>query len=140
MEGGKTSIVKDKLLYIEDMLLESSSVPTLIDRVRFKTDIGDITWKPSKRDIMMVDTEGFKIKRQRDRGLYIQEMPKKIYQIRDALAKATPVAVKSEYVAWSKTPDQVYYFFSEQQIEEMELQKDPKQETEVKDGNRGNGK
>lgn len=129
MEEGKTVSVEGKALCIEDMLLESSHVPTLIERVRFKTDIGDVTWKPNKREVMTIEADGFKIKRQRDRGLYIPELPKILYDIRDHLDASGPVTIKTDYQEWDKTPDQVYYFFNDEQIGKMKIEAQKSQQT-----------
>ena len=129
-QEGNTNQVKGKTLQIEEMLLESSHVPTLIEKVRFKTkDVGDVTWKPYKREIMLIDADGFNIKRQRDRGLYVIELPQIIYQIRDTLRTANSVTVKTDYQEWAKTPDQVYYFLNEEQIKGMKIETPKKQET-----------
>ena len=121
MEDSNTKIVEGKLLSIENMLLESSNGPTVVEKVRFATDIGDLTWKPSKRDVMLIEADGFSIKRQRDRGLYILELPKIVYDIRDALAESGSVTVKTDYSEWHKTPDQVYNFLTNEQLEGMKL-------------------
>ena len=122
-QEGNTNQVKGKTLQIEEMLLESSHVPTLIEKVRFKTkDVGNVTWKPYKRETMMIDADGFNIKRQRDRGLYVIELPQIIYQIRDSLRTANSVTVKTDYQEWAKTPDQVYYFLNEEQIKGMRIE------------------
>lgn len=120
-QEGNTNQVKGKTLQIEEMLLESSYVPTLIEKVRFKTDIGDVTWKPSKREIMMIEADGFHIKRQRDRGLYILELPKMVYDIRDALKRYESVTVKTDYTEWQKSPDHVYNFLTNEQFECMKI-------------------
>jgi hypothetical protein len=128
-QEGHTNLVKGKTLQIEDMLLESSNVPTLIEKVRFKTGIGDVTWKPYKKETMLIAADGFNIKRQRDRGLYIIELPQIIYQIRDNLMKSKSVTVKTDYQEWYKTPEQVFYFLNEEQIKGMKIETPTKQET-----------
>lgn len=123
MYEGKTVLVEGKYVCIEDMLLESSSVPTLIERVRFKTaDMGDVTWKPNKKEEMMVEAEGFKIKRQRYRGLYIAELPQIIYDIRDHLNHNGSVIVKTDYLEWHKSADEMYCFLNDEHIEKMQIQ------------------
>ena len=128
-QEGHKNLVKGKTLQIEDMLLESSNVPTLIEKVRFKTGICDVTWKPYKKETMLIDADGFNIKRQRDRGLYIIELPQIIYQIRDNLMKSKSVTVKTDYQEWYKTPEQVFYFLNEEQIKGMKIETPTKQET-----------
>jgi hypothetical protein len=62
-QEGNTNQVKGKTLQIEEMLLESSHVPTLIEKVRFKTkDVGDVTWKPYKREIHWSSVKAFFMK------------------------------------------------------------------------------
>ena len=55
-EDKKTEQVKDKTIIITSVELESNpNNPAEINRVRFKADIGDITWKPKMEDIKYID-------------------------------------------------------------------------------------
>ena len=55
-EDKKTEQVKDKTIIITAVELESNpNNPAEINRVRFKADIGDITWKPKIEDVKYID-------------------------------------------------------------------------------------
>ena len=52
-------IVEETLIRISGIELESSIKPTRIDKARFKTDIGDITWKPTKKETTVLEADVF---------------------------------------------------------------------------------
>lgn len=117
----ENKLVEGKCIRISGIELESSIEPTRVDRVRFKTDNGDITWKPMRTETTILNTDGFKVRRTQHKPTYIKNLPKIVFDIRDRLKDNENVSVKADYIGWSSPDGNKFHIFDDKQIDEMKL-------------------
>jgi len=117
----KKNLTEEKCIQIEGIELESSREPTRIDRIRLKTNNGDITWKPIRRETSVLEVDGFKIRRRQYKPIYVKNLPKIFFDIRDRLNNNGNASVRADYTEWNSPDGNTFNIFNDKQIEEMKL-------------------
>ena len=100
------------------MILDLDKNQDKVKKVRFKTDIGEITWRAEiSKDYNELD--GFKVKSKEKVKPSLEELPEILYNIRDSL-KNGPVTVATDYREWLYDGKPSYTFHSDN-IRNMEI-------------------
>ncbi len=114
-------LVEEKCIRISGIELESSIEPTRIDKARFKTNIGDITWKPTRKETTVLEADGFNVRRTQNKPIFIKDLPQIIFNIRDGLKSNGNVSVKTDYTEWRSPNGKTFHIFDDKQINEIRM-------------------
>ena len=116
----KLTLVPVSELSIEDLALKTDKSNENVKKVVFHAaGIGDISWRATKQSGYS-EKDGFKIAGGGRDYPTIDELPKVVYDVRDAL-KTGPVTVRAAYRHCQYGGDRVGYTFTADQINAMEI-------------------
>lgn len=128
----KLTLVPASELSIEDLALKTDKSHENVKKVVFHAaGIGDISWRATKQSGYS-EKDGFKIAGGGRDYPTIDELPKIVYDVRDALQKG-PVTVRAAYRQWQYDNDKTGYTFTADQINAMEIVS-PAEKTKKKSG------
>ena len=98
--------VKEVEVDVHDIEIEKSWRDSrLVERVVFKTNIGNITFKPGKSIEKHSSSQGFTIKRRERQLVSIEELPRKLWDLNMKLQKGM-CKIKLSYFLWQKIVDE----------------------------------
>ena len=132
MDAKQTEIVKDAEVILKGIELEMNPQnQDEVKRIRFKTDKGDITWKPKMQKTQLMD--GLKI--QRTQSMELGDLPKKLSTWGTQLSDVGSIKLKIQYtkmVADVDGCDTVYRFITaEKTFDRWEEVKSSSNEDEI---------
>ena len=98
---------------------ESRNEEGKIHRIVFKTNIGNISYRPYKYELKEVVYDGCKVNRRRKVLLGMDELSPMLWKLNRELQTGI-TKIKLSYFLWKKD-DRIIRFLREKQIEEMEF-------------------
>lgn len=103
-EDGKSNLLKDKAITVKSVLLEQSKEDvTRIAKIRFETNIGDITWKPKLNETKFMSINGVNVPTRSIVDMKYDNVPAKITDIVKKIQEKGDIKMKVDYMKFDTT-------------------------------------